>query len=380
MSVAGSLRGVQAPHRPTGRGDTIGPALEAYLRDAFGYRPERDAASLEGRMVTLANWGTELRAVGFHAPEHSYLRGLFTKRRLEYLTDLLDRPELLTRLPRYRELQEGLGLARPVDRELQVALETIARLGNVPDATPRFVRDLQGAGYRFASPDLDLLAAAVTNDTLWRAVERPDSIRAVIVRRLRRRAHVNRATTDLDEGAGSLERMSRVDFLRITVIQASLEDPETVATIVGWLGQARADSVESGGVIAWQDGKPRWHALPSASPMAGRYRRPPVPQFAVELAGFHLHATDEDDAWAAGPSLMDALSAAYDGRARVVITDLGDRCFDVDYYRDAHGSPDAGAKSERLRIVDLDLGVYTDRSGTAGDAAVCGTPREQAKG
>ncbi len=164
-----------------------------------------------------------MRAVGFHAPEDSYLRRLFTKRRLEYLTDLLDRPDLLALLPRYRELQTRLELERPVDMELRVALEALGRIGTAGAPTIRLVERLWAAGYHFAFADVDLIALAAADAGLGRAVERPYSVRAAIERRLRGRAHVARSTTDLDEGTTSLERMSRMDFLRIAIIQASLE-------------------------------------------------------------------------------------------------------------------------------------------------------------
>jgi hypothetical protein len=88
-------------------------------------------------------------------------------------------------------------------------------------------------------------------------------------------------------------------------------------------------------VVVLEEGEVRWVRLPSNTVEAGPYRRPAEPRFAVELVGFRLDATPGDDRPAAGPSLMDAMSAAFHGGPRLVLTDLGSGCSDVDYYRDA---------------------------------------------
>ena len=55
---------------------------------------------------------------------------------------------------------------------------------------------------------------------------------------------------------------------------------------------------------------------------------------------------------------MDAFGAAFDGRPRLVITDLGAGRFDMDYYRDAHAMGRGEEVRGRLKTVDLDLGVF----------------------
>lgn len=107
-----------------------------------------------------------------------------------------------------------------------------------------------------------------------------------------------------------------------------------------------------------EEGEVRWVRLPTATAEAGRYRRPAGSRFAVELAGFHLHTTPGDDRPAAGPSLMDAMSAAFHAGPRLVLTDLEEGCFDVDYYRDAVAGRLVDAPRHRVDAVALDLGVF----------------------
>ena len=329
-----------------------------FLEEAFGYEAERDSVLLAPHWATLRRWGPALRKAGFQAPPHSYLRRLFTRPRIDYLLDLLERPALLDELPGYLRLQRHLGLPPAVDTDLRVALETLRRVGRIGDEELQWIRALQEQGYRFAFPDVDLLLEAYRESRLRRALQRPDSVRREIERRLQERQHVARQTTDLREDKGALEVLSRVDWLRISLILDSLESDEAVCSISSWIHRARNDSVETGGVVTRQRDQVRWRTIPSSTRTAGRYRRPEEPRFQLELAAFHVHATEEDDRPAAGPSLMDVLGAAFDGGPRLVVTDLGAGEFDVDYYRDANGLAGGAGIGTRLKPVDLDLGVY----------------------
>ena len=329
-----------------------------FLEEAFGYEAERDIVLLAPHWATLRRWGPALREAGFQAPPHSYLRRLFTRPRIDYLLDLLERPALLDELPGYLRLQRHLGLPPAVDTDLRVALETLRRVGRIGDEELQWIRALQEQGYRFAFPDVDLLLEAYRESRLRRALQRPDSVRREIERRLSGREHVARKTTDLREDEGALEVLSRVDWLRISLILDSLESDQAVCSISSWINRARNDSVETGGVVTRQRDQVRWRTIPSSTRTAGRYRRPEEPRFQLELAAFHLHATEEDDRPAAGPSLMDVLGAAFDGGPRLVVTDLGAGEFDVDYYRDANGLAGGAGIGTRLKPVDLDLGVY----------------------
>jgi hypothetical protein len=255
-----------------------------------------------------------------------------------------------------------------VDTDLRVALETLRRVGPTGEAPTggapigdeelRWIRAMQGRGYRFAFPDLDLLLEAYREPRLRRALQRPDSVRHGIELRLSKREHVARETTDLREDGAALDVLSTVDWLRISLILDSLASDEAVCTISSLIDRARGDSVETGGVVTRQKDRVGWRTIPSGTRTAGRYRRPEEPRFRTELAAFHLHATKEDDRPAAGPSLMDVLGAAFDGAPRLVVTDLGDGAFNVDYYRDANGLAAGARIGTRLKPVALDLGVY----------------------
>ncbi|MFB6240150.1 MAG: hypothetical protein ABEJ46_01035 [Gemmatimonadota bacterium] len=306
----------------------------------------------------MRSWGEELFRIGFSAPEQSYLRDLFAVPRTRYLERLLDRPKLLEQLPRYRGLQDRLRLGAPGDTELGRALEVLRRVPELRPGTIRWIERLRREGYRFAFADLDLLAAAADRPALRRAVERPDSIRRLVRRRLGALRHAERQTTDLPEGPEALGVLSRTDLARIDLLLGSLASPGDRGRILGWVRAAREDSVETGGAVVLGDGGVRWVRLPSATEEAGRYRRPAEPRFAVELAGFHVHATPGKDRPVAGPSLMDVMSAAFHGGPRLVVTDLGEGCFNADYYRDAVAGRLVAEPRARLDPVALDLGVF----------------------
>ncbi len=329
-----------------------------FLEESVGYEAERDSVLLAPHSAKLRRWAPAFREARFQAPPHSYLRRLFSRPRIDYLLDLLERPVLLDGLPGYLRLKRHLGLSPAVDTDLRVALQTLRRIGRIGDEELQWIRALQEQGYRFAFPDVDLLLEAYRKSRLRRALQRPDSVRREIERRLSEREHVARETTDLREDGAALEVLSRVDWLRISLILDSLESDEAICSISSWIDRARNDSVETGGVVTRQKDQVRWRTIPSSTRTAGRYRRPEEPRFRLELAAFHLHATEEDDRPAAGPSLMDVLGAAFDGAPRLVVTDLGAGEFDVDYYRDANGLAAGAAIDTRLKPVDLDLGVY----------------------
>lgn len=174
----------------------------------------------------------------------------------------------------------------------------------------------------------------------------------------------------------ALDILSRVDLLRVRLLLGSLEDKDVRRRTAGWIAQARRVSVETGAVVTLDAGEVRWQRLPTACSRPGRYRRPEEPRFGVELAGFHLHATAGDDRPEAGPGLMDALGAAFHGRPAVVVTDLEDGCFGVDYHRDAYVGRLVNDPAARLAALALDVGVFCAAEGLGLWSAGRGAPDE----
>lgn len=356
--VAAAMAQVPTGDARTETEPSLAPEVLKDLRESFGVGREEVGALDPRERKTLERWAAKLAATGLHAPEHSYHRRLFDRSRAAYLTDVLQRPALLATLPAFLAIQKALDLAAPVDTELEVALETLRRAAPVDDRTIALIGRLRGEGYAFTFPDLDLLHAAAARPSLEKALSAPLKLRRDLARELAERPHATRTTSSLPEGSAGLDQLSRVDALRISLVSRSLDAGDVRCRIARWIAGARSQGPETGGAVIWSNGDVKWRAIPSASRGEGRYRRPPQPRFPVELASFHLHATEDDDRAAAGPSLMDALSAAFDGRPRVVVTDLADGRFDVDYYRDAHAAGRAAAVEGRLKTVAVDLGIF----------------------
>lgn len=206
---------------------SLSPKLSAYLAEGFG--AEAGALS-EAQRLTFSRFGNRLESVGYRAPKQSYLRGFSARTRLSYLSALLDRAELLKALPEYAALQSALGLSNPVDAELKVALETLARVPTVDSGALARLRQLQADGYRFTFPDLDLLIAAGQDPRLSRAVRQSRALRPQLERRLAGRAHAARTTSTLPEGPEALDVLSRLDLLRVSLILDALGSEENAAT------------------------------------------------------------------------------------------------------------------------------------------------------